>query len=262
MKVVNMTAEAYINQEIAITAGGDPDNYFVRIKPINQGRSTFVTVVCRYAPWQHNDHPLSPYNATLGRHWNRTKAVDTYNKHKPDREALKWWFEENGSDNYENWPGYAGAKLRCGNKKGESDDWRPQPGNTIADLKCPDRNTISKTVEWKEEMQQGDCYGDGDDRDLSKNGRVTAWTKSSTPNAHVWCKNWCKGLKFLFAGLQNGNECHCGNKYGKYQNMTQYKKPAICNKPCQDNGTDGKGSGLICGGEYAQNIYPSGYVAP
>jgi len=54
------------------------------------------------------------------------------------------------------------------------------------------------------------------------------------------------GLKY--AGVQNGNQCFCGNSYGRYG----VKSESDCNKKCSGNADQ------ICGGSWRNNVYSTG----
>ena len=47
---------------------------------------------------------------------------------------------------------------------------------------------------------------------------------------------------FLYAGMQVGHECYCGNSYGDYGPATN------CDRVCQDDNTQ------MCGGSYANTV--------
>ena len=54
------------------------------------------------------------------------------------------------------------------------------------------------------------CYSDGSPNDLSALGL------SSDPSlTQEKCWQKCRELQYLYAGLQGGNECWCGNQYGR-----------------------------------------------
>lgn len=244
-----MDAQAFIDQQIR-NAGGDPDNYYVKITPVNRGASTFVAVTCKYAPWQDNNHPFSPYDSP--RNWSRTEAADKFTKYKADREALKVWFKANGAS--PNWVGKAAAKWRCGNKEGENDMWRTLPGKVIADLKCPDHDSEGATVNWDQYDPNGACFGDGPERDMKGFSTQYKWNANTTTDAIQTCKDYCKIGNFIYAGVQNGVECWCDNSFGTYGNKRQDKKDAKCDIDCNDN------TGRKCGGAYANQVYLSGAV--
>ena len=52
------------------------------------------------------------------------------------------------------------------------------------------------------------CYNDGGPRDLPHHA---ATTDAMTP---FLCVSTCRNLGFLFAGVQNENQCWCGNTFG------------------------------------------------
>jgi hypothetical protein len=237
------TAEEYIQQEIATANQGNVDDYYVRYKPINEGQSTFVTISCKYAPWQHNDHPLSPYKD--GRHWNRTKAKDTYNQYKDDREALKLWFLANGGT--EQWPGKAGGRYRCGNRDVNGamiTAWRK-----LKDIpKCPEHNKVGATVDFVDPA--GKCYIDTIDRDV---GSIEIWMPTTNvADYSEYCKNKCKENNYVYAAVQVGRWCGCGNSFGKYGLATQ----SDCDFKCNTN--DMPANNKPCGSNWRNNIFLSG----
>jgi len=84
------------------------------------------------------------------------------------------------------------------------------------------------------------CYGDQQARDLS----FLAAGGSSTMTIEN-CAYLCSG--YTYFGVQNGNQCFCGNSYGTYGTSTG------CNTACAGN------SGENCGGGWANSIYQAGY---
>ena len=55
---------------------------------------------------------------------------------------------------------------------------------------------------------------------------------------------------YKYAGVQNGDQCFCGDTYGKYT-----KKPdSECNKTCRGESTQ------MCGGRWRNAIYSTGYL--
>jgi hypothetical protein len=139
--------ENYIHSKIDAVNGYDTskrDNYHIVYKSINDGGSTFVTVNCRFAPWQDNDHPRDPYNQKEGRFWNRSEA-GKYKKYKDDRVALKKWMLRHGGT--EKWPAGAGGRYRCGWKKQEDNSvlgWVEHKAIPV----CPTYNEEHAAVEF------------------------------------------------------------------------------------------------------------------
>jgi endothelial-specific receptor tyrosine kinase len=63
------------------------------------------------------------------------------------------------------------------------------------------------------------------------------------------CIEECAKAYFLFAGLQNGNECFCGSKYGYYG-------PSLCKSRCTQNSDE------VCGGSLSNSVYFTGVKVP
>ena len=53
------------------------------------------------------------------------------------------------------------------------------------------------------------------------------------------------GRAMQYAAMQNGNECYCGNAYGKYGALSMSR----CNKRCAGD------SSVTCGGENANQVF-------
>ena len=57
------------------------------------------------------------------------------------------------------------------------------------------------------------------------------------------CRKFCK--RYLYFGLQNGGDCHCGNEFGQYG----WAPESDCNMTCiQQEDT-------MCGGVFRNSIY-------
>lgn len=83
------------------------------------------------------------------------------------------------------------------------------------------------------------CYKDADERDLPEMLGEHSMSVAK-------CAALCAAKRFAYAGLQNGNQCWCGNSYGKHG------KAANCDAPCTGNPAE------KCGGDWAQSIYRLG----
>ena len=59
------------------------------------------------------------------------------------------------------------------------------------------------------------------------------------------CKNHCFGKNYRYAGVQNHQECYCGNSISS----GEPRPDSECNKPCSGN------KDQMCGGAYRLNIY-------
>ena len=85
------------------------------------------------------------------------------------------------------------------------------------------------------------CYNDQAARDLPYG--VTLGSNSIEN-----CQSFCRSAGYKYAGAQYGNQCFCGNSYGRYgQNLGN-----SCNMLCSGNNVE------ICGGSWANSIYPTG----
>ncbi|XP_046581669.1 cell surface hyaluronidase-like [Haliotis rubra] len=64
------------------------------------------------------------------------------------------------------------------------------------------------------------------------------------------CVERCYYRGYVYAALQGGTECRCGNMYGGFGTST------MCSKPCSGNNT------VNCGGSLANAVYTTGKAAP
>lgn len=86
------------------------------------------------------------------------------------------------------------------------------------------------------------CYIDQHpNRDLTKLFTVNNLTPDS-------CRSVCKKKGHVYAGVQYGYLCHCGDGYGKYGEAGEHE----CNSACL--GDEGK----KCGGFWRNSVYTSG----
>jgi len=81
------------------------------------------------------------------------------------------------------------------------------------------------------------CYNDQSSRDLSYEATLTS---SLTVEG---CISACAG--YDYAGVQDGNQCFCGDTYGKYGSAG----PNACSMACQGDNTQ------ICGGAWLNSVY-------
>lgn len=83
------------------------------------------------------------------------------------------------------------------------------------------------------------CYNDRPD----SQGRALSTYNSFNDNSVAKCLTTCKA--YIYAGLEYGSECRCGNT------LATFSKPgASCNKACSGNAQQ------ICGGDnYAMTLY-------
>jgi hypothetical protein len=87
------------------------------------------------------------------------------------------------------------------------------------------------------------CFADENSRDLSGPQQVSS--SSQTPEQ---CVAWCSSQGFAYAGVQDYNQCFCGNSYGKYGPSTG------CNEACTGDSTQN------CGGGWANAVYRAGPI--
>jgi len=62
------------------------------------------------------------------------------------------------------------------------------------------------------------------------------------------CQSFCRDKGFKYAATQNGNECFCGDTYGKYGRVAETK----CDKTCAGNSKE------KCGGYWGNAVYQVG----
>jgi len=87
------------------------------------------------------------------------------------------------------------------------------------------------------------CYVDTPDRDLPHLAFATA---STTIKA---CREKCGQLGYLYAGLQDGKECWCGNSYGKHGLASAAGQ---CDMQCAGD------FGTVCGAAWRISLYHAG----
>jgi regulation of enolase protein 1 (concanavalin A-like superfamily) len=80
------------------------------------------------------------------------------------------------------------------------------------------------------------CYADSGNRDLPT---LLGLNPVTVPT----CEAACGAAGFTYAGLQDSNQCFCGDSYGSYGTATN------CNMACNGNGSE------ICGGGWANSVY-------
>jgi len=81
------------------------------------------------------------------------------------------------------------------------------------------------------------CYIDAATRDLPFQG------PQGTITVEI-CQAFCKQNGYQYAGLQNGNECRCGNSYGRYG-----PDLSACNITCSGNANE------FCGQSWHNDVY-------
>jgi hypothetical protein len=88
------------------------------------------------------------------------------------------------------------------------------------------------------------CFKDGPDRDL------TGFATALEGNTNAVCRQTCAAKGFQYSGTQLGNQCFCGNSYGKHGAATN------CVSPCSGNSAE------KCGGDWANSVSQSSAVTP
>lgn len=88
------------------------------------------------------------------------------------------------------------------------------------------------------------CFADAENRDLSGFHFYDAGLTVGS------CRATCASKGFAYAGVQYVAYCFCGNSYGKYGPST------ACTTPC------GGAPSEICGGPWANSVYPATGTAP
>ncbi|HVF64470.1 MAG TPA: WSC domain-containing protein, partial [Casimicrobiaceae bacterium] len=84
------------------------------------------------------------------------------------------------------------------------------------------------------------CFKDTDVYDLN------GYLQRSPQNTPQRCIATCQAKGFAYAGVQYGESCLCGNRYGKYGAANN------CNVPCTGDRNQ------TCGGNYANSVYATG----
>ena len=82
------------------------------------------------------------------------------------------------------------------------------------------------------------CFKDANDRDLGP-----GW--SNNKMTQEMCFQRCGDQKAVYAGLQTGDWCHCGNSYGKHGSVPNGE----CNAQCKGNWAQ------KCGGPWRNDVY-------
>ena len=62
------------------------------------------------------------------------------------------------------------------------------------------------------------------------------------------CVKECKAQGFIYASVQNGGECFCGDSYGKYGEVPE----TDCKMACQNDDFE------TCGGIWRNSVYKTG----
>ena len=108
-----------------------------------------------------------------------------------------------------------------------------------SEISQTDINDFNK-VEIIDPLPTGQCFRDNAYRVL--NGLIKKQNNFVTVDN---CKEFCSVYQYNFAGVENSNQCFCG------QNApTQLLPDSECDKKCAGNDTE------ICGGKWAINVYP------
>jgi len=118
-------------------------------------------------------------------------------------------------------------------------------GPTYTVFKLPQQPAVP-TAELFSANQYLGCYIDNLSRDLPYQALQTGATVEN-------CRNACGVRQYYYSGLQNGDQCWCGNTYG----FLGTAPSTDCNIKCTSNSKE------LCGGVYRNSIYlvgEMGYV--
>jgi len=110
-------------------------------------------------------------------------------------------------------------------------------GSTLAGTTSTFAGTISQQSSDLSSSYLG-CYNDQSSRDLPYEVSLT----SSLTIAG--CISSCSSAGYDYAAAQDGNQCFCGNSYGKYGSAGN-----ACSMTCQGDGAQ------ICGGAWLNSVY-------
>ena len=101
------------------------------------------------------------------------------------------------------------------------------------------KKLFSFQVPW---TGHGQCVVDNSSRLLSHGISIPG----ITPRL---CIEGCSAKGFIFAGVQNGGQCFCGDTAPP---QSSFAPAGECNKPCHGDGTK------ICGAIWRMNVYSTG----
>ena len=131
----------------------------------------------------------------------------------------------------------------------------PTPG--LGQKYCGDKNFRSavrcshkKECSRSDIFKSGQCYADcgSDDNICNSYNRIFGgfeFTKLIL-NSRENCIDFCVSMGYQYAGVQNGNECFCGNNLPSSSN----KRPMTeCNRVCRGNNKE------FCGGWWRMNVF-------
>ena len=83
------------------------------------------------------------------------------------------------------------------------------------------------------------CYKDDSSRDMPGPLVETSLMTNAA------CQSKCRANGSRYAGTEGGNQCFCGDSYGRYGRLSE----SACNRPCAGNNRES------CGGMWASSIY-------
>ncbi|PAA60591.1 hypothetical protein BOX15_Mlig004080g1, partial [Macrostomum lignano] len=89
------------------------------------------------------------------------------------------------------------------------------------------------------------CFLDKGSRDLRKYAGSGRMTVSK-------CYKLCRGKSYMYFGVQNGNQCFCGNSYGRYG----VRRITECRKRCSGD------KSTYCGASWRNSVYATGVTPP
>lgn len=100
------------------------------------------------------------------------------------------------------------------------------------------------------------CFIDGPTRAMGNNQILSSTLTVSQ------CKSYCSNKQFMYAGLENGNECYCSNDMTTNNSGSGGFGGTIWNKVTQEqcSATCQGDSSNTCGGPWLLDVYSSGYA--
>ena len=98
------------------------------------------------------------------------------------------------------------------------------------------------------------CYHD--DKERGRDLPFRPQTRTHNRGDALSCVLNCAESGFIYAGVQNGNLCFCGNKYGRYGRALDSQCNLKCLKPVGDQiPTETDDVFNSCGGKWVNSIY-------
>merc|ERR1712131_287970 len=136
----------------------------------------------------------------------------------------------------------SGVRCNLEEPKDQADGEYPEPT-------CYSQNKLRVRCNLEEPKDQADgeypvqakryigCYEDREDRDFNF---LSGYFK--TPQS---CVRDCSAQGFIYAAVQDGGQCFCGDSYGKYGKIPETN----CMQPCKTDNS------VTCGGAWSNSVY-------